>query len=508
MIIFILAQTRIAYITLGGVTNCMVCHLTPLVNTGGSNYVLGSYYWVSGSGMVPMLWLISVSGSNDQFSIPWAYYFTGLGREATISSLKYIGGNQLVVGGGHNVDNSSYDGSGFFGIFDLSTQQFIWVKRTDVRTVRGIAYNGSNRLMFSTISGYLSGSGALIYTDLSGNVLWSWKVDISCDNNNSYRTNFLAVEYGGGNTYYALGAEWCNDALTGNSWQPNPFILGFDPVANTYWVVARIYGGWLKTQNMVRDNVGNLLVFATDEFNNAYLIKLNTAGTILFQRAYQATIGQLRITSLSVDVDGNYLLTGFVKQSNGSGGYLVIMKVSSSDGSLLFAKYYNGSIAGYNNLSRARSVIRIGPSSALVAGWVPSWDDEGSNYYAGGTFVILANCFINLTVTAWTTSFSTTTSANVQFPSAPSITNVSLTRNNITPITESCLITPVSNNENCSQKKFLIRENKIILSEASHYYIYTTDGKLYKKGYGKEISLKSGLYIMKIEKQFYKIIIE
>jgi hypothetical protein len=63
-------------------------------------------------------------------------------------------------------------------------------------------------------------------------------------------------------------------------------------------------------------------------------------------------------------------------------------------------------------------------------------------------------------------------------------------------ISPSCYPTPVSANEKGS------------LSLSNYYKVYTVDGKLVKEGFGSEIKLKRGLYIIKYGNKTEKIIIK
>ncbi len=81
---------------------------------------------------------------------------------------------------------------------------------------------------------------------------------------------------------------------------------------------------------------------------------------------------------------------------------------------------------------------------------------------------------------------------NVQVVKRYSITYLPTSLN----ISPSCYPTPVSANEKGNS------------SLSNYYKVYTVDGKLVKEGFGSEIKLKRGLYIIKYENKTEKIIIK
>jgi hypothetical protein len=79
----------------------------------------------------------------------------------------------------------------------------------------------------------------------------------------------------------------------------------------------------------------------------------------------------------------------------------------------------------------------------------------------------------------------------------PSVSSASVSASDLTlNISSSCYPTPVSANEKGNS------------SLSKYYKVYTVDGRLVKEGFGSEIKLKRGLYIIKYGNKTEKIIIK
>ena len=321
------------------------------------------------------------------------------------------------------------------------------------------------------------------------------------------------------NTFYSpFRIRWCGTSInsfvsyyyTYNPYPPyggpgylRPYASGFYSTAGVYtddndWWDVLVYR-WDNTPNLisiwryystgfrrdfghdiVRLPNGNLIVIGFSESWGPYVMKINgTNGSVISARS----------------ISGNPALNNIILTPSGS-GVLISGSISSQE----FIMRMDTNL----NISYLRSYGQ-GSRNYIIStqdGYVLSLINSGNSLY-----VIKSDTLGNVSASCQTSSLSnpstntiTPNFQNASFssssasptPSSASVSAFDLTLN----ISTSCYPTPVSANEKGNS------------SLSNYYKVYTVDGKLVKEGFGSEIKLKRGLYIIKYGNKTEKIIIK
>jgi len=321
------------------------------------------------------------------------------------------------------------------------------------------------------------------------------------------------------NTYYSpYRIRWCGTSINSfvsyyydyNSYPPyggpgylRPYASGFYSTAAVYtddndWWDVMVYR-WDSTPalisiwryysianrreggaDIVRLPNGNFIVIGGSEYWGTFVMKINgTNGNVISARS----------------ISGNPTLNNIILTPSGS-GVLISCSISSQE----FIMRMDTNL----NISYLRSYGQ-GSRNYIIPtqdGYVLSLINSGNSLY-----VIKSDTLGNVSPSCQTSSLSipstnsiTPNFQNASFSSSsasPSVSSDSVSAFDLTlNISSSCYPTPVSANEKGS------------LSLSKYYKVYTVDGRLVKEGFGSEIKLKRGLYIIKYGNKTEKIIIK
>jgi len=321
------------------------------------------------------------------------------------------------------------------------------------------------------------------------------------------------------NTYYSpFRIRWCGTSINSfvsyyydyNPYPPyggpgylRPYTSGFYSTAGVYtddndWWDVIVYR-WDNTPNLIsiwryystsfrrdfgHDIVilpnGNFIVIGFSESWGSYVMKINGAnGNVISARS----------------ISGNPALNNIILTPSGS-GVLISGSISSQE----FIMRMDTNL----NISYLRSYGQ-GSRNYIIStqdGYVLSLINSGNSLY-----VIKSDTLGNVSATCQTSSLSipstNTITPNFQDASfssssaSPSVSSAFVSAFDLNlNISPSCYPTPVSANEKGS------------ISLSKYYKVYTVDGRLVKEGFGSEIKLKRGLYIIKYGNKTEKIIIK
>jgi hypothetical protein len=181
------------------------------------------------------------------------------------------------------------------------------------------------------MSGTIGSDALLLRTISSGNITWTKKYGTT----NAELINSLELTSSGG---YLLAGT------TGTSPNNNMYVLNIDANGTLLW--DRTIGGTGEENGFMAKQTtdGGILVagmtssYGTGTDYDAYLVKLNSAGTLLWSKTYGTTRFEV-LHDLEQTNDGGYLLTGYVYTPPGSNFDALAIKISSN-GTLISAKSY------------------------------------------------------------------------------------------------------------------------------------------------------------------------
>jgi len=209
----------------------------------------------------------------------------------------------------------------------------------------------------------------------------------------------------------------------------------------------------------------------------------------------------------------NYLISGFTRANNYN-SYPIILKIDGSNGNIIWSKAWLNPPINTNS-NEAKGIISYGIDKFFLITFIGS----GLNAI-GGMAVIKENLNSNQTCTQNVNFVSNLVSPNVYMIN-PYLSNTyeAIYTLNLYPYnpslntTSSCYLTPTSNNENNKCNFSIIYKSsgfEIISYEERKIQIYDVSGRLVYnvKIKGRKVfNLKRGLYFLKVENNFYKVII-
>jgi hypothetical protein len=483
MILLIIAQiNKIIWFQYSS-TGCLTCHKTPILKMNDSTYILGSAHY--NNRLRIMLMGIKVkTGITVEWYKAW---LSNPDLDLHASALTKINDTLIAVGGGHGGCASC----SFFGLFNLKTQNFVWAKYLFGKpTVRSIAYDG-NSLVLAAQATNAEFRGAIIKTDLNGNVIWAKETSFGC----LWNDNYSIIPEQNGYIVMGLGDGG------GCSWHVVIYRISLDGSSAT--LIKGIFS-YYAPYNLLRDGDGNYVL--TGFGVEAFLSKIDPSGNVIYSKLYTAN-NELRFYDIALDLDGNYLLAGLTKI--GSTSYPIAIKINKNDGSVIWARRWSGAPANQaNNL--AKGIIPVTTGKILVSGYLGTSVDNHN-----GFFVILdsADCMTSFQVNVYNFGISDW-SPSISLSDYSDINNLTLTPYNFSiSQTASCSITPISDNEykSCNyiiygSKGFIAikSENKVNLK------IFSISGYKVKEVNIKEgkIKINPGIYIVQIGKDKVKIIVK
>lgn len=192
--------------------------------------------------------------------------------------------------------------------------------------------------------------------------------------------------YGIGNADEAYFIQQTNDTgyiMAGSTYSASSsydmWILKLDATGNVIW--QKSYGGtnsdYARSVKQTSDS-GYIAAGSTSSFgaggSDAWIIKLDSTGTIIWQRAYGG-VNSDEAYSVLQDSDGSYIIAGRTN-SFGAGLYDFWLLKIDSNGNIIWQKTYGGTLNDY-----ARSVIKTSDGSFLVAGSGASFGTGGLDFW-------------------------------------------------------------------------------------------------------------------------------
>lgn len=194
-------------------------------------------------------------------------------------------------------------------------------------------------------------------------------------------------------------------------------VIKFLPTGDTHWV--RLYNNTFDAaKSITLDAFGNVYVAGTSNFSRL-VVKYNTLGV----KIWEVNIGFGESTKIVCDRDNNVCITGYVTNS-GSFNDFITTKLNSN-GVILWQKYYFGSgnsqdypqdlsvdirgnfyVTGFTNESGSMDdfcTLKYDPNGNLI--WVKKYNGPGNN--VDGAFSLSLDVFNNVYVSGYSTGSGT-----------------------------------------------------------------------------------------------------
>ena len=470
-------------------TGCLTCHKTPILKMNDSTYILGSLHY-NNNRLRPMLIGIKVKTG---ITVEWYKAWTSNPNlNLDVSALAKVNDTLIAVGGGHGGCGSNTNCS-FFGLFNLKTQNFVWAKYLSSKgMVSSIAYDGNNLVL--AVQGYdASSRGAIVKTDLNGNLIWAKETYFGCSRNDNYT---IIPE---NSSYVIMGIGWwCG------SWQPVIYRISLDGSSAT---LIRGISNNYRAYNLIKDGDGNyVLIGFWEPSYQAFLSKISPSGAIIYSKQYSANNG-LRFYDITLDLDGNYLISGVTKIS--STDYPIAIKINKNDGSVIWARRWSGAPANQAH-NQAKGIVPVKPGKILTSGYLGTSVESHNGFIAILDSSDCTNSFgvnvSDLTLSSW--------SPSITLSNYTGINNLTLTPYNFSiSQTPSCSVVPISDNEHksCNYRIYGSKGFVAIKSENEiNLKIFSISGHKVKEVKIKEgkIKIEPGVYIVQIGKDKVKIIVK
>lgn len=236
----------------------------------------------------------------------------------------------------------------------------------------------------SYTSAYVSSISARLFKhDSSGNLLWQRAVTSSTAG--FTRIYGLVLDSTGSNIYAAMSVP---SASGTNSFG----VVKIDSSGSVVW--SRVYYGTVSSGNnsanaISRDSSDNIYVAgqAPDTYTSAYLVKINSSGTLLWQRKYVVAGGSW-YNAVSVGSDGYIYAAGSQHAKFDSSGNLIWMRdVSATKNAQWFGVRFNGIAYGAGDVY-------------MVSNEDVTFGDKIMKYPADGSLVGTYNNYIQITSVA------------------------------------------------------------------------------------------------------------
>ncbi len=480
------------------VTSCLICHQTPIQKINDTIYIAGGIHR-SGNYATPMLIALKVK---QGIQVLWYKAFTGSNLDMPISSLAKINDTLIAVGGGRYGCDCS-----FIGLFNLNTQNFVWVKRLFSNGhVRDIAFDGNSIVGVTWPSS--SGNGSIVKLDINGNVLWSrWTNWSNCN----WDANHAIVPTIDGYIVVSVigdGAA-CN-------WEVRTAIYKVSVDGNSATFIKG-FRSCTESSKLIKDNDGNYVLIGYRKHTgncltpDAYLIKMDQNFNIVYGKLYSAG-NKLKFLNIVIDLDGNYLIVGNILI--GSTSYPIVLKINKNDGSVIWARYWAGASSN-QRYNEARGIAPIKLNKFLLSGYLGTGLENYNGYFVildsiGAIDSCLSPLVGSINVSNFTPSSWTPPGSIL---GSISTTNLTLTPYNFSiSSTQGCQITPINFNEykSCNFRIYAGKGYiKVISNNEINLRIYDIRGKKVKEVLIKEgeIRLKPGIYIIKVNNESLKLVV-
>lgn len=266
---------------------------------------------------------------------------TTTGTTATdIFIVKYdVNGNCLwaqKAGGSGNDQGLSitYDINGYVYVTGIITGTAKFYNSTSFTTFVSLSSNSGSQDFF--VAKY-NLSGNLIWAKVAGSTSTDWGIKVSSDpSGNCFVTGefYSAINFGSGVSVTSYGSS-------------DVFLAKYNPSGSILWAKNGGSGNHDENSGLDVDNSGNAYITGTYHSaatygsftlpyvtgNDMYVVKYNSAGTILFARN-PGTTGGVRDASVSLDNQGNYIVQSYysVSKYNNAGTNLWSKTVSGIAG--------------------------------------------------------------------------------------------------------------------------------------------------------------------------------
>lgn len=310
-------------------------YLYSVQQTNDDGYIIGGASYGVGAGG----WDAYLINTDHFGNIRWTKHYGGIGMDVGYSVQQTTDGGYILAG----YTNSFGEGNGDAYLVKTDTLgNVLWTK-----TYGGDSIEYCYSVQQTADGGYIiggytesfgmgSGDAYLIKTDAVGGTVWTktyggdstdWAYSVQQTFDGGYIIAGTSYSYGAGNgDVYVIKVDSVGDTI----WTRT---FGGTNVENGYSVVQTSDGGYVVT--------GQTSSFGAGGFD-VYMIKVNSAGTLLFANTYGNSdhdVGRsVRITN-----DGGYIVGGF-STSFGLGNLLPYVIKTDSSGDTEWTKVYN---AGY-----------------------------------------------------------------------------------------------------------------------------------------------------------------
>ncbi|MEO0179220.1 MAG: hypothetical protein ABIL61_05765 [candidate division WOR-3 bacterium] len=492
---------------------CVTCHRIASVKVSDTLFLIGSFHYQDNK-LKPFI--IAV---DERLNIKWLKAFDHNLVNAGIVSMKKINDSLIALSGGHTYAQGQCPNNNcsFFGLFNVKTQNFVWAKYRQTEqqawhiSITAIDFDGSNIILGAQSMVNNKGSW-ILKVDLDGNLLWQKLISY---NNNEF--SVMDVVYDGQNYVF----------LIRNNNGENPTLVKISQDGSLLWAKSYDFGGYDYPYKILKDLDGYIIIgFKCVNSSNCsnlnddkiLVFKTDFNGNVIWAKLYYSNIigGDQRAYNANFDYDGNILISGFIRVNNNT-SYPAILKINRLDGTLIWARYWD-TPPGNTNSNKAKGVISIGPGKFYLMTFIGSGTDA-----SGGLAIIKEDTSSNSTedctkmISFTVTDTTFTVLSETLYVVNPNITIQDLTFNPYEPtinMNNSCEITPINNPESyadCGIKIYSRRGYLDILSNEEKFIrIYDIKGSLVysRKVKGIEkVYLKGGVYIIRINNKFTKILV-
>ena len=173
-----------------------------------------------------------------------------------------------------------------------------------------------------------------------------------------------------GNLYVSGWEEFGYDGQSPNP-SGNGFITKFDSQGSVVWNKYIMLDGYTNGGGVVVDSDDNVAAVTWDWENDFFVVtKLDTDGTLVWQKTYIDDYDYSRGVTLAVDSNNDFVINGIRVDGNTSNHMsMFALKISGFDGSVLWENSF-----GTSNDNMANPCMTIdGDNNVILAGWAAPW---------------------------------------------------------------------------------------------------------------------------------------
>jgi len=403
--------------------------------TSDGGYIIGGTTSSFGAGNSDA-YLIKTNLTGDTL---WTKVFGGAGMDYGYSLQQTTDGGYIVSG-----TTVSFGSLDFYLIKTNSTGDTLWTKTIGIVNEFGYSIQQTSDggyILLGKTNGFGIGDfdAHLVNTDASGNILWT-------------------KGYGGTGTDEGISVQQTSDAGyiimgTTNSFGAglfDIFLIKTNSTGDTLW--TKTYGGlnndglenYEKTSHCVQQTSdgGYIVTGHTASFGSgnedAYLIKTDNAGNLLWSKTYGGTGSEVGFSTRQT-TDGGYVIAGFTS-SFGAGSWDAYLIKTNSIGDTLWTKTF-----GTINDELAYSIQQTSDGGYIMSGFIDTITGGISDIYliktdsAGNS-----GCNQSMTNTIITTPVTVLTNPTMQIFSGGTATPTNSIVNNGGIVNTICLITSVN----------------------------------------------------------------